>query len=278
MPSHPKPFFPKLICYAVPVVIEAIKELGPPSEIKKVAAKAQQGPLLVTLVAQLAALLAEEITEKLFRGRAPGPDPWEDLRSIHGGTKYQTLLLELEAARDGESRSHRLVHEAERKLLSRHFAHIGANKAPRSWVKPKRAKSPLAGNFFWNPTFQTTGAFKKAKSGYEGLVTQFEVSQKEFRRLQQLEEDFRKRIEKSPAYAQALQTLCNSQPGRYRLNPDGTVESTGCKVDFAKTWSSQSDSIYYLRNTDADWWQALWAQYETISHLGLTDVYRLVSR
>ena len=55
--------------FAMPLVIEAIEEIGPPSAIALVPRKAQRGPLLVTLATELCSILVSMLHEQLSCGR-----------------------------------------------------------------------------------------------------------------------------------------------------------------------------------------------------------------
>ena len=89
------PYYERLHGYTLPIVISALKEIGHPLAIDKVCEK-QRGPLLVTLAAELAAIVVGLIYESKLCEM--GLDEFERLVMILGGEDYQSAVRNYENA------------------------------------------------------------------------------------------------------------------------------------------------------------------------------------
>ena len=160
MPRVPLDFLTKPIGYTFPIVTAALDELKPPAEIRKIRLAAQRGPLLVTLAAQLAAIVADAIYQQLAKPEVRHPFP--ELLALHGGKSYMALLQKVETASDHLNDAHRRVNQLEIRLVFHDWAVFESQR----WATGKRTPSPLSGVLTWNPQPGDKGA-STAKREYE---------------------------------------------------------------------------------------------------------------
>jgi hypothetical protein len=255
MPRVPLHYLPKLVGYTMPVVIDAIDEIKPPVEIQKIPDGAQKGPILVTLAAQLANIVADAIYHQL--AQTPEHHRFRDYYEIHGGSRYRKLLLGLERAcqRRAQARSH-LVH-LETRFLARDTATFDHGK----WPNGKKVKSPLAGILTWNGHLGK--GLAETQCMYGKAADEYRKYSKDCEDLVKAIEDEEIAIKSVTPPEEVVRTLRLNAEDTYVFRSKGQPISRSVRFRVTEKSSLlEAGAGFYLRNTEPRWWRLFSDQVE----------------